>query len=58
MSGVERSAGTPRPLFIDNRDGNTLARAITSHLAVLRREGRMPAEPCVASCYFNPQGWS
>ncbi len=56
MSGVERIAGATRPLFIDNRDGNTLARAITTHLAALRAEGRIPAELCVASCYFNPQG--
>jgi hypothetical protein len=47
---------TARPVFVDNRDGNTLARAITAHLAALRQEGRTPAELCVASCYFNPQG--
>jgi len=45
-----------KPLFIDNRDGNTLARVIVGHLAALRREGRTPSEMCVASCYFNPQG--
>ena len=56
MSSEERDAETPKPLFIDNRDGNTLARAITRHLAVLRDEGRIPAELCVASCCFNPQG--
>ena len=43
-----------RPVFVDNRDGNTLARAITIHLEALRRAGRTPAELCVASCYFNP----
>jgi len=56
MSGVDGNAEAARPLFIDNRDGNTLARAITTHLAALRREGKTPAELCVASCYFNPQG--
>ncbi len=58
MSGAEgeKASITSRPLFIDNRDGNTLARAITTHLAALRREGHVPAELCVASCYFNPQG--
>jgi superfamily II DNA/RNA helicase len=56
MSDDERSIEAAKPLFIDNRDGNTLARAITAHLAALRREGRTPAELCVASCYFNPQG--
>jgi len=45
-----------KPLFIDNREGNTLARAISGHLAALRSEGKTPAELCVASCYFNPQG--
>ena len=45
-----------KPLFVDNRDGNTLARAITTHLEVLRREGQTPDELCIASCYFNPQG--
>src|SRR3990170_2056175 len=56
MSDVERGTGIVGPFFVDNRDGNTLARAITSHLAALRSEGRTPAELCVASCYFNPQG--
>jgi superfamily II DNA/RNA helicase len=53
---LDRDAASAKPLFIDNRDGNTLARAITKHLAALRAEGRTPAELCVASCYFNPQG--
>ncbi|MFH1276822.1 MAG: helicase-related protein [Candidatus Eisenbacteria bacterium] len=56
MSDVERGTGAVRPVFVDNRDGNTLARAITTHLAALRQEGRTPAELCVATCYFNPQG--
>ena len=56
MSDQERSAESSKPLFVDNRDGNTLARAITTHLAALRGVGRLPAELCVASCYFNPQG--
>ena len=50
------AGATLRSAFVDNRDGNTLARAITTHLEVLRRAGRTPAELCVASCYFNPQG--
>ena len=58
MSGAEgeKTGATSRPVFVDNRDGNTLGRAITMHLAALRRDGRTPAELCVASCYFNPQG--
>ena len=56
MSDRERSAGIVNPVLVDNRDGNTLAHAITTLLAALRRDGRTPAELCVASCYFNPQG--
>ena len=56
MSDRDRTAGTAKPVFVDNRDGNTLAWAITTHLAALRREGQSPAELCVASCYFN-RGW-
>ena len=55
MSDAECSSEGAKPLFVDKRDGNTLARAITTHLGALRREGRSPAELCVASCYFNPQ---
>ena len=57
MSDPGHDAEATRPLFVDNREGNTLARAITRHLSALRREGRIPAELCVASCYFNPQGF-
>jgi hypothetical protein len=45
-----------RPLFVDNQDGNTLAWAIKVHLRTLREAGKTPAELCVASAYFNPQG--
>ena len=45
-----------RPLFVDNQDGNTLARAIKAHLEALRDAGKTPAELCVTSAYFNPQG--
>jgi len=56
MSDQGRGAESLKSVFVDNRDGNTLARAITSHLAPLRQEGQCPAELCVASCYFNPHG--
>src|SRR5262249_1807248 len=57
MSDFERdSPVSGKPLFIDNRDGNTLARAIIAHLAALRKGGNTPVELCVASCYFNPHG--
>ena len=55
MTDWERGTETVRPVSVDNRDGNTLARAITIHLEALRRVGRTLAELCVASCYFNPQ---
>jgi hypothetical protein len=45
-----------RPIFVDNRDDNTLARALVSHLRALRTRGRAVSELCVASCYFNPPG--
>lgn len=38
MNDCDPKAATPRPLFVGNRAGNTLARAITTHLAALRRE--------------------
>jgi hypothetical protein len=45
-----------RPVFVDNQDGNTLAKAITEHLAALRQAGATPTELSVASAYFNPEG--
>lgn len=45
-----------RPLFVDNREGNTLARALLDWLKALRAEDKTPAEICIASAYFNPHG--
>ena len=45
------------PYFVDNRDGNTLARAIREQLQQLRAAGRLPGELCIATAYFNPAGW-
>jgi hypothetical protein len=45
------------PFFIDNRQGNTQARAIRSHLAELRRNNASPSELCIATGYFNAAGW-
>ena len=56
MSSIGPPGEADRPLFIDNRGGNTLARAITAHLGALRESGQAPDELCVASCYFNPRG--
>ena len=50
------AGGNACPQFVDNRDGNTLARAIKEHLAKLRTAGRTPTDLSIASCYFNPQG--
>ena len=48
---------TGKPLFIDNRDGNTFARAIRAHLEALRKAGESPDELCIATGYFNAAGW-
>ncbi|MCC6673330.1 MAG: helicase [Planctomycetes bacterium] len=45
-----------RPVFVDNQNGNTLARALAGHLEALRRAGQSPAELCICSAYFNPPG--
>lgn len=45
------------PRFIDNRNGNSLARAIRDHLAALRDAGDAPTELCIATGYFNAAGW-
>ncbi len=45
------------PYFVDNRDGNTLARAIQDQLRELRAAGWLPGELCIATAYFNPAGW-
>ena len=46
-----------RPVFVDNRDGNTLDRAIAQHLAALRNEQALPWEVCIASAFFNVPGF-
>ena len=45
-----------KPDFIDNRDGNTLHRALLEHLAG-QREGGDPIEQLwISTAYFNPEG--
>jgi len=44
MSDRERSAENVCPVFVDNRDGNTLARAITTHLAAPTMTARLNAQ--------------
>jgi len=47
-----------RPLFIDNREGNTLDRALVQHLQTLRSEMALPWEVCIASAFFNVPGFN
>lgn len=47
-----------RPLFIDNRDGNTLDRAVAKHLQALRQEQALPGELCIATAFFNVPGFN
>ncbi len=56
MTRPDPNPPSQRPLFVDNQDGNTLARSLTTHLRELRREGKSPAELCTCSAYFNPPG--
>jgi len=52
-----RDTMTERPQFVDNRNGNTLARAIDEYLEYL--DGRLRDEPDldVVTGYFNPRGY-
>ncbi len=47
-----------RPLFVDNRDGNTLDHAICQHLRALRQESALPWEVCIAAAFFNLPGYN
>ena len=47
---------TLKPVFVDNRDGNTLAKAIRDRTLALKKTGITPQELCIASAYFNPAG--
>ena len=46
-----------RPLFVDNRRGNTLDRALLQHLQALRTEQALPFGLDVATAFFNLQGY-
>lgn len=48
---------TPCPTFVDNRNGNTMATAINSHLSRLLADDAAPEELCIATGYFNAAGW-
>jgi hypothetical protein len=45
-----------KPDFVDNRDGNTLHRALLEHLAGQRQGGDPIEELWVSTAYFNPEG--
>lgn len=47
-----------RPLFIDNRDGNSLDRAIARHLQALGRESALPWGLDIATAFFNVGGFN
>lgn len=51
------SLSSTRPLFVDNRDGNTLAAALCQHLRTLRQEQAMLWEVCIATAFFNVPGF-
>lgn len=47
-----------RPLFVDNRDGNSMARALRDHLATLGREQALPFGLDIATAFFNVPGFN
>src|SRR4051812_2116041 len=47
-----------KPVFVDNRDGNTLARAITRHLEWLASTYARPVNLDIATGYFEPDGFA
>jgi Helicase conserved C-terminal domain/PLD-like domain/SNF2-related domain len=48
----------PRPEFVDNREGNTLAEALRAHLRFLNESFAEPIHVSIATGYFNPQGFA
>lgn len=46
-----------RPYLVDNRDGNSLDKALLKHLHALRGEQSLLWEICLASAFFNVQGF-
>ncbi len=55
---ADPSLSTTRPLFIDNRNGNSLDRAIARHLNALRAEAALPWGLDIASAFFNVPGFN
>lgn len=48
---------TPKPDFIDNRNENTLAKALQEHLSWVDETYANPISLSVATGYFNPEGF-
>ena len=47
-----------KPEFVDNRDGNTLATALQTHMEWLHSEFVNPTDLSIATGYFTPDGYS
>lgn len=47
----------PQPEFVDNRNGNTLERALLARLEWLAANLREPIDISIATGYFNPEGF-
>ncbi len=47
-----------KPEFVDNRSGNTMARALREHLDTVRDTYAAPISVSIASGYFNPEGFA
>ena len=59
MDEVDHPAlSATRPLFVDNRDGNTMARALRDHLAALGQEQALPFGLDIATAFFNVPGFN
>lgn len=48
----------PRPVFVDNRDGNTLSVALADLLEHFADTLRDPTDLSIATGYFNPEGFA
>lgn len=51
------STPNAQPEFVDNRDGNTLERALLTRLEWLAANLRTPSDVAIATGYFNPEGF-
>jgi len=47
-----------RPDFVDNRSGNTLARALSEYILYLQNKLASPPSLSIATAYFSPRGYT